>query len=369
VLTIREIAPYLLARKRIDAEDIVGGDLLIAEAKHRNWNYQVIRQRGSSYLLKQGIGPLGAALVAREARVYQYLQAGPAARRLRPYLPGYYEYDPQTGVLILELLRQAESLSALHRRRGRFPIRIATAIGEALGTLHRLPLPEPAAPEQPLPAQPPWVLSIHQPRLAMFREMSSANVRLIELIQNTPDVGQHLDALRQDWQRQSLVHHDLKGENMVVYARPGSRRRTRLALVDWESARIGDAGWDAGAIFSDYLSVWLLSIPITGEAPPERFLELARYPLEAIQPAIRSFWQAYARRMGFDRATAHQALLRAVRFGAARLVQTAYEQLQLARHLNGNVVGLLQLSLNMLQRPLEASVHLLGIPLQPARQA
>ena len=369
MLTIREIVPYLQARKRINAEDIVAGDLLIVEAKHRNWNYQVIRQYGPSFLLKQGIGPLGAAMVAREARVYQFLQACTDAQRLRPYLPGYYDYDPHTGVLILELLRNAESLSALYRRRSRFSIRLAAAIGDALGTLHRLPPPQAAAPEQALPTQPPWVLSLHRPRLAMFREISGANVRLIQLIQTTPEFGQQLDALRQGWQRQTLIHHDLKGENMVVFAAPDSRRRTRLALVDWESARLGDASWDAGSIFSDYLSVWLLSIPITGEAPPERFLELARYPLEAIQPAIQAYWRVYVRRMGFDRVTAHQALMRAVQYGAARLVQTGYEQMQLSRHLTGNIVGLLQLSLNMLQRPLEASVHLLGIPLQFARRA
>jgi hypothetical protein len=38
--------------------------------------------------------------------------------------------------------------------------------------------------------------------------------------------------------------------------------------------------------------------------------------------------------------------------------------MQMAMELSGNVVCLLQLSLNMLRRPQEAMVHLLGIPLR-----
>lgn len=107
----------------------------------------------------------------------------------------------------------------------------------------------------------------------------------------------------------------------------------------------------------------MLSIPITGEAPPDRFVELARYPLERMQPAMRSFWQSYVQGMGFDPATSGEWLLRAIKYGAARLVQTAYEQMQMSQHLTGNVVCLLQLSLNILQRPQEAMAHLLGLPL------
>jgi hypothetical protein len=104
-------------------------------------------------------------------------------------------------------------------------------------------------------------------------------------------------------------------------------------------------------------------MPITGEAAPERFVELARYPLEAIQPAIRAFWHAYVRRMGFDVTTLHHRLTRAVRYCAARLIQTCYESSQTTAHLMGTTQCMLQLSLNILQRPLEATIHLLGIPL------
>ncbi len=130
---------------------------------------------------------------------------------------------------------------------------------------------------------------------------------------------------------------------------------------------MGDPCWDVGAVFGGYLSFWLLSIPITGETPPDRFLELAQYPLEKMQPAIRSFWRAYVRRMDLDAAASNQWLLRASKYGAARLVQTAFEQMQHSMQLIGNVMCFLQLGLNIMQRPQEAAVQLLGIPFQQVR--
>jgi hypothetical protein len=56
--------------------------------------------------------------------------------------------------------------------------------------------------------------------------------------------------------------------------------------------------------------------------------------------------------------------MRATRYSAARLIQTAFEQMQMSIQIMGNTICLLQLSLNILRRPQETIVHLLGIPLQ-----
>ena len=114
---------------------------------------------------------------------------------------------------------------------------------------------------------------------------------------------------------------------------------------------------------SVHLSFWLFSIPVTGEAPPERSLELALYPLSKMQPAISAYWQAYKSGMGLDPVTATEWLLRAVKYAAVRLIQTAFEHLQKAAEMTGSVICMIQLSLNILERPQEAVAFLLGIPL------
>ncbi len=141
-----------------------------------------------------------------------------------------------------------------------------------------------------------------------------------------------------------------------------------MKIVDWELSRLGDPCWDVGSFFGEYLTYWLLSIPVTGQDPPDRFLDLARYPLDKMRPAIRAFWSAYVSGSGLTDPGLHDAfLIRSVRYATARLVQTAYEQGQVSALLTGNIVVLLQLAFNILQRPEEASIALLGIPLGTRR--
>jgi hypothetical protein len=355
-----EVVPYLLRREFLHPAAVVECDVLVTDASRRNRNFRVVSERGPSYLLKQGVGNGGARTVEHEAAVYRSLREGPLREGMKRYLPACHGYDTERGVLTLELLPRAESLRDYHVSRRRFPTSLAKQLGEALGMLHRGSQAE----SDPRGTRgPAWALSLHHPNVSVFRDVSAANLQLIKLIQGADEFCRHLDDLRAGWANDAFIHGDVKADNVIAFAPNNSGRKTRLALVDWEMAGRGDACWDVGSVFGEYLATWLLSMPITGEAAPERFVELARYPLEAIQPAIRAFWHAYVRRMGFDATMSHHRLTRAVRYGAARLVQTCYESSQTTTYLMGTTQCMLQLSLNILQRPLEATIHLLGIPL------
>jgi aminoglycoside phosphotransferase (APT) family kinase protein len=303
--------------------------------------------------------------------VYQLLQSSPrSGEQLRRYLPSCYSYDSEEALLVVELLRDAQDFREYHSRLGYFSSKLATVTGHALSSLHRLPkMPVTLGAKSVFSGRMPWVLSLHRPGLRLLRDISSANIELIRIIQASQEFRQMLDELRQAWRADALIHNDIKWDNCLVYAPSDSKRRTRVKIVDWEFADLGDPCWDVGAVFSNYLSFWLMSIPITGEDPPDRFLELAQYPLERMQPAIRAFWRAYARGMELDGASAEEWLLRTVKYGAAQLIQIGFEHMQRSAHLNGNLVCLLQLSLNIMQRPQEAIAHLLGIPLWQIRAA
>ena len=365
MLTPAEVVPYLLRHDLIRPQTVVVGDVQVFDATRRNANYKVVSAGSPSYLVKQGVGPERAAMVDGEAAVYRMLHgdAGPTDRHFGRYLPRLCLHDAADHILVLELLREAANLQAYHQRRGRCSPALAAALGRALGTLHQMPgAPDAGGTTPGIAIRPaPWVLAIHRPDLHLYHAASQANLRLITTIQRFPQFGGLLDALRALWHPGALVHYDMKWENALV-APGGARRRRTIKLIDWETAGWGDPCWDAGSVFGAYLSFWLLSIPITGVDPPDRFLELARYPLSSIQPAMRRFWQAYVRQMRLDGEMERQWLLRSVCYAAARLVQTAFEQSQGAVQLTGNALCFLQVSLNMLQRPDEAAVHLLGIP-------
>ncbi|PYQ26415.1 MAG: hypothetical protein DMF56_24350 [Acidobacteria bacterium] len=336
MLTRSEVVPYLLRRGLIEAKSVVDGDLTIVDASRRNHNFGILRERGFSYLLKQGTDAERRETIANEALVYSSL-------RLDPYLPRLVHYDSDEHVLILEYLTGARDLHEHQIRTGRFSSRLASSIGRALSILHRAPWRD-----EFFVHQAPWVLSVHRPNLESLCDTSGANLQVIKIVQQSAEYCELLDALRAEWRAEALIHFDLKWDHCLVSS-------ARLKIIDWEIAGVGDPDWDVGSIFSSYLHSWLRSIPITGETPPDRFLQFARYPLEKIQPALRAFWRSYAGDAADER------LLRTVRYAAARLTQAAYEQMQTVSEIGGTAVCALQLGLNILRRPQEAARHLLGI--------
>ena len=364
MLAQSEVAGYLLDRGLLSTESVVDGDLVVRDASSRNRNFKVERSRAVSYLVKQGLSPDGVVTVAHEAAVYQALSGLGAA--VAGYLPHFYGYDQAERVLIVELVRNSEGLANYHLRLGRFPSRVAAALGDGLGALHRLTWRGGDAGTPPSP--PPWILSVHRPDLSVFRDSSTAAIELIKVVQQSANFGSHLDQLRNEWHAQAFIHQDVKWDNVIVFA-PSHAQARGVKLIDWESAAYGDPCWDIGSAFSSYLSFWLSSIPVTGQNPPERFAELARYPLSKMQAGIRSCWQAYTKQLGLDGPTANRWLLRTVRFAAARLLQAAFEASQMAVQLTGSSVLHAQLSVNMLERPRETAVHLLGIPFHDAAAA
>jgi len=355
MLTTDSAALYLLEQGLLDARSIAEGDLLVLDTSRRNSNFKIISERGPSYLIKQGFGPRRAAGIDNEAAIYTLLHGQSGHRSpMDRFLPILKYHDSKKHLLITELLPNAISPGEHHHRTGRFSTRIASEIGRALSILHDLEITNnpKSKIQNPKSIPPPWILSAHHATIELYRQMSNANLQLVSAIQRMPGAGDRLEELRNHWRHTCLIHYDLKLENIIVA--PG--RRPRVKLVDWELAGLGDPLWDVGSIMADYLAAWLLSIPVTGNHPPDRFLELARYPLSKIQPATRSLWRAYSEKL--NTYNPHSTM----GYVAARLIQTAFERSQTASLLTGEALTLLQVAANILERPQEASIHLLGIP-------
>jgi aminoglycoside phosphotransferase (APT) family kinase protein len=348
-----DVPGYLLARGLISPKSIVDGDLVIRELSGRNRTFGAECSDATSYLLKQNAAT-EVTTAAGEGEVYRALSASPA---MGPYLPRFQEYDTDTRVLVAEYFPDAEDLASYHRNRQRPPVRTASAIGAVLGSLHEMPLEQAPAVSR---RRRPSVLSLHRPGPRMVAAASRAALELVRIVQGTDGFGPHLDALNRDWATTNLIHQDVRFKNFVWTRRSTTARRSRVKLIDWELACVGDPGWDIGSALGSYLSLWLASIPVTGSVPPAQSAELARCPLNGIQPAIRACWTTYVTQRHLDDC-ADALLPKVVRFAAARLIQTAFETAQDSTNLTADIILHLQVAFNIMQRPREAAEHLLGL--------
>ena len=160
-----------------------------------------------------------------------------------------------------------------------------------------------------------------------------------------------------------MTHNDLKAGNCLLGP------RSVPVLVDWEFVALGDPAWDVGCLLADFLSDWLLSMPLGSRGGAAALPTAASRPIESMHPAIDAFWTGYC-----DSATAPaedpaELLVRATRCAGLKLSQSAFEMCQGSSSLTAVELFFLQMSWNVMQRPLEAIVHLFGLQLQGPRYA
>ena len=130
--------------------------------------------------------------------------------------------------------------------------------------------------------------------------------------------------------------------------------------MDWETVQFGDPAWDIAGALQDFVLFWVSSMT-QGVASIDEMVATARYPLIVLQSAIRSLWRGYKQTAQLAADESADLIGRAVRFSAARLIQSAYEMAMSAQALPVSSVLLLQISANLLADPQTGQVQLYGI--------
>lgn len=353
MLTQHDVIPYLVSRDLITPQCVVDGDVVVLDNSRRNRNYRIISPDGC-YLLKQAVGAERIETLSHEAAIYQRLFSGNQKNGIASHLPGFCAYDSDEHILIVELIQDAETLREQQQRLGRVSPHSAERAAEALAALHHAnSMPQ----EKTARAS---VLSLHQPSLAGYRNVSRAALQLIEIIQKQKNLTDHLDQLRNEWQPSGFIHGDVRAENFLIHV-PLRRGKRPVKIVDFEFAGTGDTAWDVGSVFAEYLSFWLFSFPLMTASQLDRFIHLADCPLENIQPSLRSFWSQYARCMPLEDSKSDECLLRAVKFSALRLIVMAFEAAPVLPSVNTYMLSLVQVGMNILAQPEKAAIELFGI--------
>lgn len=346
LLTAANLYYYLHARRLVTPEAVVAGDLHIFTGGSRHRTFIVARRAGPGYFIKQvrSWAPDTGETLAAEARWLQAAGHDPALAALRPWVPRYYDYDPERRVLVVELLPGLPLGADAAWTKGLDPAR-AAQLGTALGTLQRelaLGWPDGTPPAHLPPAQ-PWGLTGADPVTSIAESAGQAQV--LAAVRRYPAFGERLAALRAAWEPTTLIHADLKWGNWLVGA-------GACKIVDWEFAGVGDPAWDAGTLLQWHLGWWTAATCTPAYAGPD--------PQRAMQAANQALWQAYVAARGLDPTTAQPLLERTVAYAAAQLIRSAYEMLYQTAQLPPVAVRMIQLSLNILENPRAVITALLG---------
>ncbi len=367
MVTVDDAGSYLRAQQLIEADAVIDGDLDIISVTRRNRNLQVTTCGSGSFLIKQpnDARTVAADTLRREAQFYSFCQSAPRAAAIRALMPRLVKADLRDSLLVLELLSDAKPLWRYYEESetADFPVAPSAAIGDALATIHK-GFSDPSLLASPdlafLDTKAPWACSLHLPIPDVLSYMSSAQLDLIRILQRLPEITRELDNLREAWLPDALIHGDIKMDNFLIVPRNGDDDgRPVIYVVDWEMVQRGDAAWDLGSAFHDFVYLWVLSMD--HDKPLSEMADGARRPLSHMQPAIGALWSSYCRDSALERAAATDLLRKAVGYSAARAVQTAYE---IARHfaaMPAPSVLMLQIAVNLLREPERGLAELYGM--------
>jgi len=361
ILTSENLVHYLLDRGFVTRDSVVNGGVEISEIPRRNRNFRIAQRSGQGYFLKQvrQWDPETVRTLRTEAECYKVASGDGAFAAIAEIVPRFRLYDQRRSVLITELLDGAETITEHHFKNDRFPVEVAEQLGRAFGAYHRrVTESPPASLGGVLLRRPPWIFSVHEAPSHATANLSGGIHQMLAMVRQFPQFRAALEKLRSNWRHEALMHGDIKWENCVLC--PGPNGTLSLKIVDWELADWGDSCWDLAGIMSAYLSFWAQSLP-TNAGDPDAMVAQARYPVERMQPAMQSFWRTYASCRGVSGDAARGLLRRTALYTGARMIQTAFEMLQMSPSANSTTVCLLQLSMNVLENPEDATRELLGI--------
>jgi hypothetical protein len=314
LLTEANVLHYLVKRGFARYDTVTDGSFAVRNLSRRNRNFRVCT--GSRDLLVKQAGEWnqgGRATIEREAALCRRAHTDAALESLRRLLPTNHSYDPRNSILIFDFLASTTVAGPEH----------GAMIGAVMAEFHRAMSASELA--EAFPADPPGVLFLHRwPDLVAG---SDGQRELLKLLRRHEGFASALDGLSGSWCASALVHNDWKAENCLV-------GDAGFHVVDWEMAGWGDPLWDAATFVQSVWNRWVRD--------PDEF------ELDKMRPGLVAFLDTYG--APIDEVMA---------FAGARMLQSAWEALQLSTQMEGDVVRLAQASLNILTRPEWAREELL----------
>jgi hypothetical protein len=374
-LTSANLAFHLIARGVITTESVVDGDFIVVEVGRRNRNFKVYRQQWPSLFVKQirAMDALSLFTLNQEARFYESVHSRPALRAIRDIVPGFVDFDTARRALTISLVPESECLLDRQRREHRLIPEAADWLGTALGRCHAqwtiAALDPPVA--SSFVGQTPWIMDLELVGFATMKGIGPIGEQLAQQLAGSRALLGALNALRDEWHRDSLIHGDPKWENFLVRdpagdtsggANDGGPERSPYFLVDWELVDLGDGAWDVAMVLKEYLVAWILSLPDAHmQAPHPQGAGLPALTLDDIKPLARRFWKSYATVRGLSGAAALTYMMRCTRFTAARLIVALLEYFHTESWIGVHGLAMLQLAAEILRDPRSASSSLLGL--------
>ena len=352
---------YLMGKGYLSVARIMDGRLSIHRTESRNQSFTVKGGEEDLPLFVkqvQGFESEKTETLRTEATCYWLANNEGEYALLKSFLPKFIEYDYHSHILITEGLTDNFSLYDYHTQVGKFPLELAGKQAELLASYHKdiFKTIQQGQSTKLFRRQVPVIFQLVQSnRPYWMSEQNPPERQMIKILRDHEGFAANVEAAQQSWKATSLVHGDIKPANFLLNKDFKDGAPLQLRLIDWETADLGDPAWDVAAIWQSYFFFWAYHQPNAAEGKSYGFA------LEYMQPSLQYFWREYISAMKFTDEESENFLQKSLQFCAFKLIHTCLESCQHQAQLSTENLRLLQLSLNLLNKPEEAVHSLLNL--------
>ena len=387
LLSYPNVFEYLIEQGICTQEEQIQAKVELKYAK--NFNLLLRLPQGRQLLVKQDYRyreGKSADGFLHEWRLQKFLQRFPEASQIRSWILDANHFDVEHSIIVFNYLNDYSDLMGFYGKENIFPMKIGTAIGTTLATIHRLTIDRHEYQEfffdhhKGILINPAVQLISKLERISpeIFGVVSADGLKFFALYQRYENLREAIAQLTQVFEPCCLTHNDLKLDNILLsidwnsasqvetapldsplLKRP--RRNHIVRLIDWEHSSWGDPAFDLGTLIASYLQMWLSSLITSKALAIDESLCMTMTPLAHLKPSIAAVAIAYFAH--FPEVLEHcpNFLQRVVQFSGLALIQQILSTIQHKNTFGNSGLCMLQVAKMLLCSPQESISTVLGI--------
>ncbi|MDD1426597.1 aminoglycoside phosphotransferase family protein [Dolichospermum sp. ST_sed9] len=369
ILNSQNVFDYLVTQSLIKESEQPPSRIEPLAAK--NFNLLLTFADGNKLLVKQerhNQEGKAAGEFLIEWRIQEFLQEFPDLDKYRLFLPEVVHFDRENSIIVFKYLDDYRDLMDFYTKEQKFPIEIATQLGNILGTIHRDTFNHEEyhhffsesldnfRPDQVSQ----MVQGLERVEPEIFGLVPDDGLKFFALYQRYDSLGQAIAQLGKSVTPSCLTHKDLKLNNILLHKDWQNNHNNIIRLIDWERSAWGDPAFDLGTLIGSYVQIWLGSLVISNSLSIEESLRLAITPLELLQPSIGALTLAYLNT--FPEILKHRPdfLELVVQFAGFALIQQIQAMIQYQKSFGNTGVAMLQVAKSLLCRPQQSMPTIFG---------
>lgn len=350
-LTLETVVPYLLEHDHLAPAQVIDPSFAVELRVRRNRNFR-IHSRPRGLLIKQPReldDEHRRRTVRWEGRLLEAFARRKEYRRARWALPRFVFFDERSTVLGSELVSPSPTLARYFVGGDvpRFDPVLTYSVATSLADLHAAGR---AALEGGMPLE-----DIKRGH----RERRASEVRFLRVARELIDGARLREALDRKGEERSLVHGDLRWENVLLTKGYGSSDRINLRVIDWELAEIDEPERDVAAYLAEFARFYVRNRAAKAQSGSGSAFSWAQ-----AHGAACGFLAHYAQRRGLRQARRHALARRVVDLLPGALVRVAKEFSREVDGIPGESVELLRLANRLLEHPVKTARTCWGIALR-----